>query len=281
MTIRGSGCLQFYHEDTDMIVRIITGLLLLGSWLGLLYLNNTPLFSLIALILTLLCSYEFFTMHDEQGGSLLSAIGLTSLPMMILVSNPSNQTLLSVGLITSLLCSALLVITTASCRPPYQQLTIRLTALLYIGFTLPHLVLLFSLPDGALWLAILTAITAASDSGAYFAGRAFGRHKLCPQISPGKTIEGFVGGIISGTICATLLSTYLFPEQCLLTIIVVAALLSALGVAGDLTESIIKRATHSKDSSRLLPGHGGLLDRLDSMIFCAPILYYLLSLKLL
>ncbi len=263
-----------------MKTRIITGVLMLAAWLGLLYLNSYTFFWMTGTLLTLLCAHEFFTMHGEGGTSRLSGLVLTALPVISLALIPSHD-LLMAALLLALLLSALRVIWTAGCNQPYPQLSNRLFALIYIGFTIPHIVLLAGFKNGALWLLILTAITAASDSGAYFCGRTVGRHKLCPHISPGKTIEGFIGGVICGTLCATAFSYYFFPNQSLLAIAIVAVLLSCLGVAGDLTESIIKRATNTKDSGRLLPGHGGFLDRLDSMIFCAPALYYILYFGLL
>lgn len=148
--------------------------------------------------------------------------------------------------------------------------------LVFIGFLASHLVLLRYLPDGANWLIILTSITAGSDTAAYLVGSRFGRHKLCPQISPKKTIEGALGGVGGGVVFALLLSLF-FPVRYDWPVIFLLAIgLSFVGMAGDLLESAIKRGTGSKDSGRLLAGHGGVLDRIDSLFLSAPVLYYLL-----
>lgn len=113
-----------------------------------------------------------------------------------------------------------------------------------------------------------------SDSGAYFAGRAFGKHKLAPAISPGKTVEGLIGGILSAAGFAALSTLLFFPELPYKWSIPLACVLAIIGVLGDLAESAMKRGSKTKDAASILPGHGGLLDRLDSLLFGAPILYY-------
>jgi phosphatidate cytidylyltransferase len=113
-----------------------------------------------------------------------------------------------------------------------------------------------------------------SDSGAYFAGRAFGKHKLAPTISPGKTVEGLIGGIVAAAGFAALCTLTFFPELPYKFSIPLAVVMAVVGVLGDLAESAMKRGSGTKDAANILPGHGGLLDRLDSLLFNAPILYY-------
>ena len=113
-----------------------------------------------------------------------------------------------------------------------------------------------------------------SDTGAYFAGRAFGKHKLAPGISPGKTVEGLIGGLIAAAAFAALATLTFFPELPYLFSIPLAIVMAAVGVLGDLAESAMKRGSKTKDAASILPGHGGLLDRLDSLLLNAPILYY-------
>ncbi len=148
--------------------------------------------------------------------------------------------------------------------------------ILYIGYLIPHLVLLRQMPDGAAWLVILTSITAGSDSGAYYCGKAFGSRKLSPHISPKKTIEGAMGGLLFGTLFSVLFAWMLLPKINWWFLIPVSALLTCVGIVGDLTESVIKRGTDTKDSGWILAGHGGVLDRVDSLLFAGPLLYYLL-----
>ena len=113
-----------------------------------------------------------------------------------------------------------------------------------------------------------------SDAGAYFTGRAFGKHKLAPAISPGKTVEGLIGGLIAAAGLAAISTFLFFPELPYKWSIPLACVLAIVGVLGDLAESAMKRGSKTKDTASILPGHGGLLDRLDSLLFGAPILYY-------
>jgi len=123
-------------------------------------------------------------------------------------------------------------------------------------------------------LAYFFMVIFGSDSGAYFAGRAFGKHKLAPAISPGKTVEGLIGGLVAAAAFAALATWWFFPELPFQWSIPLAIVLAAVGVLGDLCESAMKRGSKTKDAASILPGHGGLLDRLDSLLFGAPILYY-------
>lgn len=113
-----------------------------------------------------------------------------------------------------------------------------------------------------------------ADSGAYFAGRAFGKHKLVPKTSPGKTWEGLIGGLVTAGAFGALATLFFFPELPYKWSVPLAMAMAAISVLGDLAESAMKRGSDTKDAASILPGHGGLLDRLDSLLFNAPILYY-------
>ena len=132
--------------------------------------------------------------------------------------------------------------------------------------TMPHL--------GAKLLTMFFAMVMMTDTGAYYTGRSIGRHKLAPRISPGKTIEGAVGGFITAIITGPLCRLIFFPEIPILHAVLLGAAIGIVGQVGDLAESMLKRGADVKDSGTLLPGHGGMLDRVDSILFCAPLLYY-------
>jgi phosphatidate cytidylyltransferase len=117
-------------------------------------------------------------------------------------------------------------------------------------------------------------VNMGADVGAYFAGSKLGKHKLAPKISPGKTWEGLVGGILMSAAFAALATFWFFPELRYQASIPLAIVMAVIGVSGDLAESALKRGAGTKDAANILPGHGGLLDRLDSLLFGAPILYY-------
>jgi phosphatidate cytidylyltransferase len=123
-------------------------------------------------------------------------------------------------------------------------------------------------------LAFFFLVLMGSDTGAYYTGRALGRHKLAPSVSPGKTWEGAAGGMAASLAAAALAHYWFFPELGLGAALGLAAMMNVLGVVGDLTESAFKRGSNAKDAAQILPGHGGLLDRLDSLLFNAPLIYY-------
>ena len=123
-------------------------------------------------------------------------------------------------------------------------------------------------------LTLFFVIVFAGDTLAYYTGRTMGRHKLAPRISPGKTVEGAIGGLIGNAGAAVIAHYTFFPELPLVHAIPLGVVMGVFGILGDLAESMLKRGAHIKDAGKLVPGHGGLLDRLDSMVFNAPILYY-------
>jgi phosphatidate cytidylyltransferase len=123
-------------------------------------------------------------------------------------------------------------------------------------------------------LSFFFLVLMGSDIGAYYTGRLIGKHKLAPKVSPGKTWEGVFGGIAAAVAMAGLAHFWFFPELPLKWAISLAGVMAVLGVLGDLTESALKRGAGAKDAANLLPGHGGILDRLDSLLFNAPLIYY-------
>jgi phosphatidate cytidylyltransferase len=152
---------------------------------------------------------------------------------------------------------------------------IAVMATLYIGMLGGSMIRLRSdFPgDGPKLIFFLLLVVWLGDAGAYYTGKTFGRHKLSPRISPNKTVEGLVGGIVTSVIAAMIIHFTFFPNFPLLHAIIAGVILSFSGVIGDLAESVWKRSADVKDSGTLIPGHGGFLDRFDSIFFTAPILY--------
>ena len=152
-----------------------------------------------------------------------------------------------------------------------------LLGVLYIPFLGSHLVALrtgFEQTLSAHLLSFFFLVLMGSDAGAYYIGRAFGKHKLAPSISPGKTWEGAVGGIVAALAMAALAHFWFFRELPLKYMLPLAAAMVLVGIFGDLAESALKRGAGAKDAANILPGHGGMLDRLDSLLFNAPLIYY-------
>jgi len=127
----------------------------------------------------------------------------------------------------------------------------------------------------ALFLLMLTVI--ASDTAQYYSGRAFGRRPLAPAISPKKTVEGAVGGLVFGAMVLAVVGAWWLPVIPLALRVLFGVTIVALGIAGDLFESMLKRSAGVKDSSALIPGHGGILDRIDALLFAAPVYYVVLK----
>jgi phosphatidate cytidylyltransferase len=159
--------------------------------------------------------------------------------------------------------------------------TLKLTGILTIGWALGyHLILLRSSgPVGTHLIFLLAGTIWCGDTGAYLVGRAIGKHKLGTPVSPRKTVEGTIGGLVIGTLVGFLLGAFLLKGTISLGhAAVIGFLLTVLGQLGDLSESLIKRTAGVKDSGDVIPGHGGFLDRCDSLIFSTPVLYYYLKL---
>jgi phosphatidate cytidylyltransferase len=163
-------------------------------------------------------------------------------------------------------------------RKPYRVYS---WCLIYIGVLLATLVLVRDVEDGRSWVFLGILTTFAIDTGAYAVGKLIGRHKMAPRISPGKTWEGAAGGYIAGAACAYALNALFDTGVPATTITHFALAVPVVAMAGDLFESWMKRRMGVKDASGLLPGHGGFLDRLDSILFVFPLLYLFLRLRVL
>ena len=148
----------------------------------------------------------------------------------------------------------------------------------YVGFCAAHMVLMREMPGGREWILFLLVTVFSGDAGAYYVGKGIGRRKLCPALSSGKTVEGAVGGVLLNLAAALVLWSVLFRHLDLRLLLFLAVAMGIVGQAGDLAESIIKRSAGIKDSGTLLPGHGGIFDRVDAVLLAAPLLYWGLKL---
>ncbi len=151
--------------------------------------------------------------------------------------------------------------------------------LVYVPLLLATLIPIRAREDGLWMMAFLLAATWLGDTGAYFAGRFFGRHKLFPRISPNKTVEGAIGGLVVSAFGSAVIARASGLPFTVLEAVLLAAVLDVAGIVGDLAESMLKRAWGVKDSGWIMPGHGGILDRIDSLLFTAPLLWAWLALR--
>jgi phosphatidate cytidylyltransferase len=260
------------------VKRIVTGLIAGLAWFLLLFLGSFPLLWAVVVLLSGAALYEYAGLLRRRAGTghALPLILLGLLPSITAYSGRLEP--VTGALIVALfLLFALTLCRYGALENGFDFIGWATFGIVYAGLLPAHLILIMARPHGAAWLAVLTALIIASDTGAYYSGKLFGRHKLCPAISPGKTVEGFVGGLLAGVAAGTGLGLLLIPESDPLSLALGSLLLTCLGVMGDLLESVLKRSVAVKDSGTILPGHGGILDRADSLLVAAPVFYYLLA----
>ena len=165
-------------------------------------------------------------------------------------------------------------------RAPARAATL-VFGVLYVAVPLTLLAYLYMPPFGPTWVVLALAVTWVGDTAAYFVGRAWGKHKMYPAVSPKKTLEGAGGGLAGSVLAALVFKLWILPELSLVDVVLIGVPAAVLEQAGDLCESMIKRGAGVKDSGGILPGHGGILDRVDGLLFSAPYVYlYLLAHRL-
>jgi phosphatidate cytidylyltransferase len=232
------------------------------------------LFAALLAVVTAIALFEYYRMAlpDRAVESWLSVAAGVMLIFLPLLGNESLILPAVIGLF--FLFALLFLFRITSITDAARDVSHALLALLYIPVLLMHLTMLRQTPHGVKWLLVIMLIVMSNDSLAYYSGRAWGKHRLYPLVSPKKSIEGALGGLL-GSVAGTLLAKYtFFPQLTLADALLTALFIGMLGQTGDLFESLLKRSFGVKDSGTIFPGHGGVLDRLDSIIFAAPATYY-------
>ncbi len=272
--------------------RVITALFLIPLPVAAIWFGE-PWFTSLVAVFGVLAAFEFYRLGRAVNFSPATYLGLIFTLLFIISRNPDLLSRLGTSLDPALISLFILV---AALVLIFIWIILRrrkdgviaswawsVGGIIYVGWLLGHVVALRGLADGSSWVFFILLATVASDTAAFFVGRAIGRHKLAPQISPNKTWEGAIAGVIGAVIFSLL-----FPPAELFSAInplyihglsygeaiLLGALVSIFGQMGDLAESLLKRKTGVKDSGNLLPGHGGILDRLDSIIFAGAVVYY-------
>jgi len=239
------------------------------------YLANQFAFALLIVLVSVLALHEFLRMSLpqerlwERSLALVVGGGLT-----LAVSFASPQGTLAALVLSCLLFATWFLFRFQDIKTVVLHFSLVLLGLLYIPVLLGHMALLHGLPHGKAWIFFIMFLVMTSDSAAYFSGIRFGKHKLYPAISPNKSIEGAIGGLFGGVLAALIVRSCFFPALDLLDCVALGFALGAISQIGDLFESMLKRSFEVKDSGGLIPGHGGLLDRLDSLLFAYPLAYY-------
>jgi phosphatidate cytidylyltransferase len=229
----------------------------------------------IALI-SALALHEFLALGLRKGYD-IPVVLCVLIMLFIIAAFILDQVSVEMGMfVTLLLIPAWYVLRPTKIEDALPASAISVLATMYVGMLGGSLIRLrsdFGLVIGPKLVYFLMLVVWLGDAGAYYVGKKFGRHKLSPQISPKKTVEGLFGGVAMSVITAVVIHFTFFPQIRLVHAIVVGIVLSLTGVIGDLAESMWKRSAAVKDSGTLIPGHGGFLDRFDSVLYTAPILY--------
>jgi len=246
-----------------------------------------PLFVAIAAAALIFGLYEFYVlarkkdMKPDVAAGFLGAAALFTI-FYFATPDPLQSRLDVQTILLALIVLTIGTLVAAMLRgAPFDKMILTTGAtilgVLYVALLGGHLVALrngFEQKLAAHLLSFFFLVLMGADTGAYYTGRAIGKRKLAPKISPGKTWEGVVGGIVAALALATLAHFWFFRELPLKWALPLAGVMTVLGILGDLTESALKRGAGAKDAAKILPGHGGALDRLDSLLFNAPLIYY-------
>lgn len=262
------------------MLRIVSAAVLLALVLGTIWFLPPWGAAALAVVAAVLAGVELSGMAAKLGAPVPATFISLAAAVIVVAFSFDAQPMMIAG--TASLVPALLALVVAAgtitlaLGPPGPGTLTRVAVMvmgpLYIGLPLGIFAWVQAAmgPDTTLWLLAMIAV---SDSAQYYTGRAFGRTKLAPAISPAKTREGAVGGVMAAAVAGYLLGPSGLPAYSEFTAAGIAVLLAMFGMAGDLFESLLKRSAGMKDSSSLIPGHGGILDRLDSHLFAAPVFY--------
>jgi phosphatidate cytidylyltransferase len=255
--------------------RIITGVIAAALFIGITLYGSWP-FSLLILLLAGIGIYELLRMKGMQ----LSLIGVIGYLLAVFLAMPEHwmeyfEPFTKIDAIILSVLILLVVTVVQKNETEYNHISFVMFSALYVGFGFYYLVETRILENGTQLLFFILFMIWATDSGAYFVGKSMGKRKLWPIISPNKTIEGAVGGIFFSIVVAIICYATSFVDLSLPSILAISVLVGVFGQIGDLAESAFKRIYDVKDSGNLLPGHGGILDRLDSALFVFPLLHVL------
>jgi phosphatidate cytidylyltransferase len=259
-----------------LLKRIVTASFLLVIVILVLWADGSvPWFAIAGSIAVLFGLYEFYGMVSASGkGKPVVLLGM-ALALLFIFQPFSKWTndggiLLTATVVLPLLWVMLRRNRDGAC----SSWAFTLAGVLYLGWMASRYVALIELPQGRDWVIMALFATFACDTSAFFVGRALGRHKMAPGISPGKTWEGAVGGVAGSIVVGVAIASLFNLPMSLLQSIGLSIAISIFAQTGDLVESLFKRNMGAKDSGKALPGHGGVLDRIDGVVFAGLVVYY-------
>jgi len=277
----------------DLLLRVLTAVVGIPIIVAVVLIGGV-LFAAVAAVILMLAVLEFYAATDPETGvparghprlrrsvpslfgQRLPAFSGCAAVLLLVAAAYEGLDELTGALALSIAVVFLLLVLQGDAQTGLRDWLWVIGGVAYIGFIGAHLVLLRDLDDDGDWVLVAVFATFAADTAAYFIGRAFGRTQIKPAISPGKTLEGSIAGLIAGfgAVFALVWLTGLDVDE--LELLPLAALLPIAAIIGDLAESLIKRGAGVKDAGEMVPGHGGFLDRLDSVLLTTPLVYYYL-----
>lgn len=259
--------------SSDLAMRVGSAVVIFGMFLGSLFLGGWW-FTIFVILVMVVATGEFYATVRQAGYRPLALFGL--LGVVFMGVGAQNSGVLAVGGWAALVAAgSVLFFSLSPRRQPLEDAAVTVGAMAWVGL-LSFAILIAASPRPLEYILFAVLLVAFNDTGAYFIGRAFGRRRLAPILSPQKTVEGFFGGLIAGLVIASILVTFPGWEDIgLAKGLVAAALVGVVGPIGDAAESMVKRALGVKDMGSVLPGHGGILDRIDSFLFAIPAIYFL------
>lgn len=260
--------------------RWLTALVIIPPFI-LLILKGSPLiFAIVLFGVAALCLWEYFRItfrdHSPEVPIIYHGLGYLSGAMVVFGAYRQSEIVMMTVLAVNLIAVAVMSIFRFKVNHDAPLVAVKqVFGVLYIPFLISFIIMLRASSDGPYWVLFLFWVVAWGDTGALYVGSLWGRHKLCEAVSPKKTVEGAVGGLTANLVFAWIFKWLFFDTMTGLTCTLFALIVGAVGQIGDLFESEFKRAAGVKDSSMLLPGHGGLMDRLDAILLASPIAFML------
>jgi phosphatidate cytidylyltransferase len=254
--------------------RLISAVFILPPLLVIVRFGSPVHFLLLLTLVVVIALLEFYRMLAAKGVPCRKWLGVgigIFLPLTFYMGGMASHVAIAAAIMLSFITG---LFERQELAMALQSLAFTLLGVFYVGWLLSHVILLRLLTEGIYYVFYVFGVVWLGDAVAMGTGTLLGRSKLAPTISPLKTIEGAIGGLI-GSICGAVLGgMWLLDDVTLLQCIAMGVILAVLGQLGDLSESFLKRSVGIKDSSAIIPGHGGMLDKVDGILFGAPALYY-------
>lgn len=253
--------------------RVLSGLIAIPLVMGIVLYGSPLLFFGFVTAIVLVASYEYYSMISNMGVEGFPVEGGVLCFLLLLGFYLGSQSLLLFAVLLPMILFATWFVRGNDVKVALDPIAYTVLGVFYIAGLGGYFLLIHKLEGGNQMIMLLMLIVWAGDVSAYYVGRNLGKHKLIPSVSPNKTVEGAIANVVGTLLAAFIAKTWFFGEFSLTHCLIVAFICGIIGQFGDFAESLIKRNCRVKDSGSLIPGHGGFLDRIDSLLFAGPAFY--------